>query len=201
MEFLFDRPVKESFLDNKISITSVKSISNIISISVFIKCGSMHEKAAHSGTAHFLEHMSFKGTKKRSREGLELEIENKGGSLNAYTTREYTSYILQVEKSEFDWGIELLYDILFGSVYRHEYINLEKRTIYTELLECLWERDSTLLEFAHENIYRDHSIGSPILGKQQNINSVTWKMIVDFHDLNYTGENLLFVVSGNISHG
>lgn len=137
LEFLFDRPVEESFLDNKISITSVKSISNIVSISVFIKCGSMHEKAAHSGTAHFLEHMSFKGTKKRSREGLELEIENKGGSLNAYTTREYTSYILQVEKSEFDWGIELLHDILFGSVYKHEYINLEKRTIYTELLECL----------------------------------------------------------------
>lgn len=77
---------------------------------------------------------------------------------------------------------------------------LRKRTIYTELLECLWETDSTLLEFAHENIYRDHSIGNPILGKKENINGVTRQMIVDYHDLNYTGENLLFVVSGNISH-
>ncbi len=61
--------------------------------------------------------MSFKGTEKRTRENLELEIENKGGNLNAYTTREYTSYILQVDKSEFNWGIELLSDILLRSKY------------------------------------------------------------------------------------
>ena len=84
-------------MTNEISVTSVDSISNITSISIFIKAGSINEKEDHSGTAHFLEHMHFKGTSKRSKEQLEIEIEDEGGNLNAYTTREYTSYIMQVE--------------------------------------------------------------------------------------------------------
>lgn len=63
-------------------------------MSVFIKAGSVNEKLAHSGTAHFLEHLHFKGTTKRTRDDLDLEIENHGGNLNAYTTREYTSYVM-----------------------------------------------------------------------------------------------------------
>ena len=105
-------------LDNKIQIATIKSPSDIISISMFIKCGSINEKALHSGVAHFLEHMHFKGTKKRNKNSLELEIEDQGGNLNAFTTREYTSYILQIERNNFDWAVELLYDIIFNSQYQ-----------------------------------------------------------------------------------
>lgn len=73
-------------------------------------------------------------------------------------------------------------------------------TINTELLECLREKDSTLLEFAHENIYRDSSIGKPILGKRENIDNVTQEMVREFYSLNYTGENFYFLVSSSLSH-
>lgn len=160
----------------------------------------MNEKEAHSGTAHFLEHMHFKGTPKRTREQLELEIEDQGGNLNAYTTREYTSYIMQIESSNYPWAIELLSDILQNSLYKESSIQNEKLTINTELLECLRERDSTLLEFAHENIYWTSSIGKPILGKRQNIDNVTQEMVKQFHRLNYTGENFYFIVSSKLPH-
>ena len=94
IETTFNWKISESKLSNDISIATVESISNITSISIFIKAGSVNEKESHSGTAHFLEHMHFKGTSKWTKEQLEIEIEDEGGNLNAYTTREYTSYIM-----------------------------------------------------------------------------------------------------------
>lgn len=199
-ELNYERTYTQSQLKNSINLCTIKSISKVLTISVFIKCGSSNEKEKHSGTAHFLEHMHFKGTNKRTKKQLELEIEDNGGSLNAYTTREYTSYIINFPENKLTWAIELLSDILTNSIYSEELIEQEKDTINTELLECLKEETESISEFGHECSFRENSIGRPILGRRRNIDSVNRDMVKDFHDLNYTGENLFFLISGNVEH-
>lgn len=91
--------------------------TNISSISVFIKCGSRNETPESSGTAHFLEHLHFKGTINRSREELEIGVENIGGSLNAYTSRENTSYMMTVFKDDLSKAVEIVGDMITNSLY------------------------------------------------------------------------------------
>lgn len=199
-ELNFDRKTETTNLANGISVTSVDYISPVVTISVFIRCGSVDENEVASGAAHFLEHMHFKGTSKRSKSMLELEIENQGAHLNAFTTRDYTSYILNVFQDKVDWGVELLSDILTRSVYKSDLIERERDTIYTELLECQREEFETILENSHYTVFKNHSIARPILGLKENIMSVTRDQIVEFHTRNYTGDNILFTVAGNIEH-
>ena len=200
LELSYDRKSQTTILENGISVTTVEFISPIVTLSVFIKCGSVNEKEVASGVAHFLEHMHFKGTSTRTRQQLELEIENHGAHLNAYTTRDYTSYILNVFQDKVDWAVEFLADILINSRYDHNLIERERGTIETELLECQKEEFETILENSHMTAFKGHSIARPILGLVENIKSVTRQQIVDFHDLNYTGENILLVASGNVEH-
>ena len=93
---------------NGITVCTEHWPSPIVTISIFIKCGSRDETEQNSGTAHFLEHLHFKGTHKRSKEQLELSIENIGGQLNAYTSRENTSYTMTVFKDKLEDGVEIL---------------------------------------------------------------------------------------------
>jgi predicted Zn-dependent peptidase len=86
-------------------------------INVFVNCGSRSENENTSGTAHFLEHLHFKGSEKRSRHMLELGVENIGGNLNAYTSRENTSYTMQVFEEDLDQGTEILGEMLLKSKY------------------------------------------------------------------------------------
>ena len=199
-ELNFERVYQTSTLSNGINVTSVDSTSPMVTITCFIKCGSVNEKKEASGCAHFLEHMHFKGTERRDKNRLEMEIEENGGNLNAYTTREYTSYILNLNEDKINWGVDILSDILINSLYPNNLIERERSTIHTELLECLKEEFESTLEFSHDISFKNHALGRPILGLRENIMSVTREQIVDYHDLNYTGDNLIFVVSGRASH-
>lgn len=199
-ELKYERLYRTSTLSNGINVTSIDSTSPMVTITCFIKCGSVNEKKEASGCAHFLEHMHFKGTGRRDKHRLEMEIEENGGNLNAYTTREYTSYILNLNEDKITWGVDILSDILIHSLYPNNLIEKERSTIYTELLECLKQEFESTLEFSHDISFKGHALGRPILGMRENIMSVTRDQIVDYHELNYTGENLIFVVSGRASH-
>lgn len=94
----------------------------------------------------------------------------------------------------------MLSDVLKNSVYDEYLIEEEKSTINTELLECLRDEPPSFLEFAHQNMYRNHPLGKPILGKRVNINNVTRDMVVGYHDINYTGENFSFCIHNNLEN-
>jgi predicted Zn-dependent peptidase len=200
VELQYDRQTETSELSNGVSVTTIDYKSPIVTLSVFIRCGSINEKEAASGVAHFLEHMHFKGTQKRTKRQLETEIEDNGAHLNAFTTRDYTSYILNVFEDKVEWAVEFLADILTNSVYVQGLIDMERGTIKTELLECQKEEFETVLENSHMTAFLGHSIARPILGLVENIASVTRKQILEFHELNYTGENILLVAAGNVEH-
>ena len=119
---------------------------------VFLNCGSRNETPETSGAAHFLEHLHFKGTSKRRREQLELDVENMGGQLNAYTSRENTSYTLNAFKHNVPEALEILGDMLLNSTYENSYLTTERNTIYAELLETQKEQMEALVEHAHFNV-------------------------------------------------
>ncbi|ETO30766.1 hypothetical protein RFI_06353 [Reticulomyxa filosa] len=107
--------------------------TNSVSVGVFIDAGSRYETEANNGSAHFLEHLAFKGTNKRSRGQLEIEVENIGGHLNAYTSREQTVYYAQALKEDTEQAVDILADILTNSTLDPESIDRERSVILTEV--------------------------------------------------------------------
>ena len=114
-----------------------------------IGAGSANENKQEKGAAHFLEHMHFKGTKKRNATQLELEFESIGATYNAFTTREYTVFSIQVIKRNVNRAIALFGDILNNSVIDFGLFEEERGTIHQELLECRNQYFNTVLENAH----------------------------------------------------
>lgn len=169
-------------------------------VGVFIGTGSRNEMKHASGAAHFLEHLHFKGTKKRSRVQLEKEVENLGSQLNAYTSREHTLYHMLSFKENTANSVEVLGDMLCNSILDNYHLEMEKETIWQELLATNQDYMETLMESVYYNIYRDHPMGMPILGDIDNIYEITREMVVDFRETNYFGENMVIVGTGNVNH-
>jgi processing peptidase subunit beta len=196
----YDRPVETSRLPNGIQVATQHWPGQLATISVFIKCGSRQETLENSGVAHFLEHLHFKGTKNRSRSQLELDVENMGGQLNAYTSRENTSYTMTVFKNDTSKAVEILGDMLSNSLYDKNQIEAERETIYRECIETQKDQMETTIEAAHYTSFRDHMMGQPILGIRENIGTITQDQIVDYHKTHYVGSNIVVVGAGDISH-
>ncbi len=136
---------------------------------MFIGTGSRNETIRTSGAAHFLEHLHFKGSKKRSRTQLEKEVENLGSQLNAYTSREHTLYHMLSFKDGVEKSVEVLSDMLANSTYDQHHLENEKETIWQELLATNEDFMETLMENVYYNIFREHMMGMPILGDIDNI--------------------------------
>lgn len=169
-------------------------------VGVFIGAGTRHESLESSGSAHFLEHLHFKGTTKRSRRQLEMQVENTGTQLNAYTSREHTLYHTLSFANGVSGSVEILGDMLCNSVYDPYHVEMEKDTIWQELEAVNQDPKETLMENVYFNCYKNHMMGQPILGDIDNIRMITRDMIMDFHSRNYYGENLVIVGSGAIEH-
>lgn len=127
---------KVSTLSNGLRVASESNMSaETATVGVWIDAGSRFETAETNGTAHFLEHMIFKGTKKRNLRQLEEEIENMGGHLNAYTSREQTTYYAKVLKKDVPVAVDILADILQNSSFDEDRINRERNVILREMEE------------------------------------------------------------------
>jgi predicted Zn-dependent peptidase len=111
----YDREYQLSTISNGIKVMTEPSLSQLSAVGVFINAGSRHEKIENSGEAHFLEHLHFKGTKRRTRYGLETEVENRGNQLNAYTSREFTLYHMLCFKNDVAHSVDMLGDMLCNS--------------------------------------------------------------------------------------
>jgi predicted Zn-dependent peptidase len=162
-------------------VMSEPSQSEVAAVGVFINAGSRHEKIENTGEAHFLEHLHFKGSKRRSRYGLETEVENRGNQLNAYTSREFTLYHMLAFKSDVPHAVDVLGDMLCNSQYQRYHVELEKETIWQELQATNDDSFETLMENVYFNVYRNHMMGLPILGEIDNIHKINRDMIVSYH--------------------
>ena len=135
-KFIVNAPATEtSTLSNGLRVASQSGHGETATVGVWIDAGSRYETERNNGVAHFLEHMAFKGTHKRTRMQMEEAIENMGGHLNAYTSREQTVYYAQVFKDDVPQAMDILSDILLNSKFDEDAIVSERDVILRELRE------------------------------------------------------------------
>jgi processing peptidase subunit beta len=169
-------------------------------VGVWIDAGSRFETAANNGTAHFLEHMAFKGTKSRSRVGLEEEIENMGGHLNAYTSREHVTYYAKVLKKDVSKAVNILGDMMQNSAIKEEDVDRERGVILREMEEVEGMGDEVLFDQLHATAFQHSPLGQTILGSADNIRSITRADISDYIATHYTGPRMVLAGAGAINH-
>lgn len=171
-----------------------------VALGVWIKSGSRNETADEHGIAHLLEHMAFKGTKRRSARDIAEEIENVGGELNAATSTETTSYYARVLKDHVPLAVDILADILTESQFDEEELRREKHVILQEIGAANDTPDDVVFDKFSEVAYRGQTIGRPILGTPDKVNSFTPDQIRGYLARNYTTDRMFVVAAGAVDH-
>jgi len=169
-------------------------------VGVWIDSGSRYETASNNGAAHFLEHMAFKGTDQRTQKQLEEEIENMGGHLNAYTSREQTAYFAKVFSKDVPRAVEIISDILLHSKLEPQAIEREREVILREMEEVNKNQEELVLDHLHATAFQGTSLGRTILGSEHNIRSLTRDQLVDYIQTQYTAPRMVVAGAGAVDH-
>lgn len=174
-------------------IPYVKSIS----IGVYIKSGSRFENKDNNGVSHFIEHMLFKGTKKRNSQQISDEIESLGGQLNAFTARESTCYYVKVLDSHFEKGLDILSDMILNSNFSKNEIEKEKAVVIEEIKMYEDMPEDLVTDIQFEALLGENPLSYPILGTEQTVGSFTRESILEYFNQKYVPGNAVIAVVGN----
>ncbi|QCE04965.1 mitochondrial processing peptidase [Vigna unguiculata] len=174
--------------------------SRTATVGVWIDAGSRFETEETNGTAHFLEHMIFKGTAKRTVRELEEEIENMGGHLNAYTSREQTTYYAKVMNKDVPKALDILADILQNSKFDDNRIIRERDVILREMEEVEGQMEEVIFDHLHATAFQYSPLGRTILGPAQNIKTITKDHLQNYIQTHYTAPRMVVAASGAVKH-
>jgi processing peptidase subunit beta len=144
--------------------------------------------------------MAFKGTKSRTQTQLEIEIENMGGHLNAYTSREQTAYYAKVFKTDVPKAVEILSDILQNSSLNEDAITRERDVILREMEEVNKQYEEVILDHLHETAYLGNGLGRTILGPEENIRNLTRQDLLSYINTHYTADRFVIAGAGAVDH-
>jgi len=172
-----------------------------ISIGCWLKTGSRDESKEEHGIAHFIEHMLFKGTEKRSALEIAREIDSVGGFLNAATSRELTNFYAKVLDKDFDLAIDLLSDILLNSLLPPDEIERERGVIYQEIKMVEDTPDEYIQDLFNQHYFPGNSLGHPILGDYQTVGQITKTQLQRFFQTYYLSPSRIIVsAAGKLNH-
>jgi len=177
-------------------IHSVRSIS----IGVWIDIGSRNERLNENGLSHFIEHMIFKGTRRRTARQIAASLESIGGALNGFTSREQTCYTARILDEHLNQAIDILADITCNSTITAANVNRERQVICEEIKESLDNPSDHIHDLFSLTFWGKHPLGQPIMGSQENIMSVTRAQLKSFQKRHYRGGSVVIAASGSISH-
>ncbi|MDH4162039.1 MAG: insulinase family protein [Nitrospirota bacterium] len=171
-----------------------------VSIGVWVKVGSRHEPAEIGGASHFIEHMFFKGTKKRTARDIATEIDSLGGEMNAFTSQESTTYYVKVLDEHLPLAIEILSDILLGSRFDPADMEKERKVILEEIKGVEDTPDDHIHELFTGTVWQGNSLGRPILGTRDTIKSLKHTDILQYIENYYGPREIVISVAGNFEH-
>jgi predicted Zn-dependent peptidase len=174
--------------------------SRSVSIGVWVKVGSRHEPPAIGGISHFIEHMFFKGTGKRSAKDIAIEMDSIGGEMNAFTSQETTTYYAKVVDEHLPVVIEILADILIGAKFDPVEMEKERKVILEEIKGVEDTPDDYIHELFTNTVWPDNSLGRPILGTRETIKELKHNDIVSYIDSYYHPKEIVISVAGNFEH-
>jgi len=193
-------PTDVSVLDNGMRVATEDNGGMTATVGLWIDTGSRYETAATNGVAHFLEHMAFKGTAKRTQTQLELEVENMGAHLNAYTSREQTVFYAKCLSSDIGNAVEILSDILQNSKFGEQEIERERGVILREMQEVEMNLQEVVFDHLHAIAYQGTPLGRTILGPTKNIKSLTRDDLVNYIGTHYKGPRMVLAGAGGVKH-
>ena len=171
-----------------------------VALGIWVKAGARDEAADENGIAHFLEHMAFKGTRRRSALAIAEEIESAGGEINAATGMETTTYYARVLKNDWALALDILADIFTESVLDLEELERERDVILQEIAASHDQPDDLVFDLAQASCFGAHPLGRSILGTTDLIGSVTRDQILGWRNRNYWGSRIVVAAAGNIDH-
>lgn len=179
-----------------------ESISHVQSMSmgVWVGVGSRYEEAQENGITHFIEHMLFKGTERRSAQDIAEQIDAVGGQINAFTSKEYTCYYVKALSEDFDLAADILADMIFHSKFDENEVNKEREVIIEEIKMYEDTPDELVNDLFAQDIWGDQPLGRTILGTEEVLANLTGEKMHAYMKKHYTGINMVISVVGNIEH-
>src|SRR5688572_5893745 len=175
---------------------SVRSVA----LGVWVRRASVHERRDEMGVSHFLEHLVFKGTERRTARELALSLESLGGSLDAYTSREHTSYQARVLDEHLPEALDVLADLSLSPALREEDLALEREVVLEEISTVEDTPDDLVFELHSERLWKNHPYGHSILGTRETVGSASSERLRAIHQSRYVGSNLVVAAAGNVRH-
>lgn len=168
-----------------------------ISIGVWVGSGSRYESREVNGISHFIEHMLFKGTEKRSAKQIAHEIDSVGGQLDAFTSREYTCFYTKTLNSHAPTALDILSDMLYSPLLSQEDMNLERKVIGEEIMMYEDSPEDLVYDLSSYAVWGDTPMGRTILGTPETLDGISPQVMRDYMNNHYTCANTIISVSGN----
>lgn len=178
------------------TLPSIRSVS----MGVWIDIGSRNERPEENGLSHFVEHMLFKGTKRRDAKELASALESLGGSLNGFTSREQTCYHARFLDAHMGIAVDVLADLACNSTITPVHVGREKQVVIEEIKESLDNPSDRIHDMFARTFWGDHPLGQPIMGSMENIRGLTQKRVLDFVQRHYRSGSVVVAASGALSH-
>src|SRR6185437_11919951 len=178
------------------SLPSVRSVA----LGIWVGVGSRDEDLAHAGATHYLEHLLFKGTAKRSALEISATMDAVGGEMNAFTAKEYTCYYARVLDADLPLAIDVLSDMVIGSLIEPRDVDAERNVVLEEIAMNEDDPGDTVHEAFTAKVFGDTPLGRPILGTVESINAITRDQINEHYVDRYTPPHLVISAAGNLDH-
>jgi len=169
-------------------------------VGVWVRQGSAHESEANTGASHLLEHMVFKGTARRSAVEIAVALEGLGGSLDAYTSREHTSYQARVLDEHLPEALDVLADLVLTPRLEQADLDLEREVVLEEIAQVEDTPDDLVFELHAESLWGGHPYGRSILGTKASVAGMSAAGLRELHAARYSGPNLIVAAAGNVQH-
>lgn len=200
--FAARQPVTQvSTLPNGLTVaTEATPGAQTATVGAWIDAGSRSENERNNGTAHFLEHLAFKGTNRRTQHQLEVEVENLGAHLNAYTSREQTVYYAKAFRNDVGKAVDIVADILQNSKLDAGAVERERDVILREQEEVAKLPEEVVFDYLHEVAFQGSSLGRTILGPKENIMSIQRDDLTNYIREKYTADRIVLVGAGGVEH-
>ncbi len=192
---------KKSLLKSQLTVvTEHHSQSKTVSVGFFVALGSRDEPRGAEGAAHFLEHMVFKGTKKRSAFEIAKALEAVGGELNAFTSREYTCFHSATLAEDLSMSLDVVSDLVIRPLLLQKDLEKERLVILQEMEMTKENFEELLFDEYFARVYPNSSLGRPILGFKGSIEKMTAKRLNAYHRSRYVGAHIVVAVAGQVDH-
>ncbi len=188
-------------LANGLRVASVeRPQTETVSVGIWVNTGSACERPNNNGISHFLEHMVFKGTQKRTALQISEDIENAGGSTNAYTSREFTVFYAKMLKNDLELALDVLADMVMAPTFPEDEMTKEREVVVQEIKQTFDDPNDIVFDYFQETAFPGQALGRSILGPAEKVRKFNADTLNKYMCHNYAAENIVVCAVGNLKH-